>query len=144
MPLRPDVRHFYKTAAWKEARLRVLDRAGDRCESCKVPNGARIYRMRNCPGWWWSPFGDAHDESGVSVRNRPLIVEEARRVTIVLTVAHLDRIPGNDDEFNLRALCQSCHFAYDRAVNLVNARGTRTGRKDAARPIQWAAALEVA
>ena len=32
---------------------------------------------------------------------------------VVLTVAHLDHDPGNNDESNLAALCQACHNRYD-------------------------------
>jgi 5-methylcytosine-specific restriction endonuclease McrA len=33
---------------------------------------------------------------------------------VVLTVAHLDHDPGNNEFQNLRALCQRCHLAHDR------------------------------
>jgi 5-methylcytosine-specific restriction endonuclease McrA len=36
-----------------------------------------------------------------------------RRVRIVLTVAHLDHDPQNNDPANLMALCQYCHNRYD-------------------------------
>jgi len=39
---------------------------------------------------------------------------------VVLTVAHLDHDPGNNDEKNLAALCQACHNRHDgpkRAAN---------------------------
>ena len=32
---------------------------------------------------------------------------------IVLTIAHLDHTPENNDFDNLKALCQKCHLAYD-------------------------------
>ena len=32
---------------------------------------------------------------------------------VVLTVAHLDHSPANNDESNLAALCQKCHNSYD-------------------------------
>lgn len=32
---------------------------------------------------------------------------------VVLTVAHLDHDPRNNDYQNLRALCQKCHNTYD-------------------------------
>lgn len=34
---------------------------------------------------------------------------------VVLTVAHLDHIPENCADDNLRAACQRCHNRYDRA-----------------------------
>jgi hypothetical protein len=101
--------------------------------------------MRGWPGWWWTLYGEAHDPAGkLWAKYRPLLVAEARQVTIVLTIAHLDRIPGEDDENRLQALCQSCHLGYDRVVNLESAHVTRAIRKDRERPIQWPAALVVA
>lgn len=38
-------------------------------------------------------------------------------VTCVLTVAHLDHTPEHNDAANLRAMCQGCHLAYDRAYH---------------------------
>jgi len=32
---------------------------------------------------------------------------------VVLTIAHLDHTPENNDPSNLRALCQKCHNTYD-------------------------------
>lgn len=32
---------------------------------------------------------------------------------VVLTVAHLDHDPTNNDETNLKAMCQRCHNRYD-------------------------------
>src|SRR6185436_9680234 len=44
---------------------------------------------------------------------------------VVLTVAHLDRNPANNDETNLAALCQRCHLNHDRPVNLETMRRRR-------------------
>jgi len=37
---------------------------------------------------------------------------------VVLTVAHLDHNPSNNNRSNLRALCQRCHLAYDKELHL--------------------------
>lgn len=39
--------------------------------------------------------------------------EQLRIIRIVLTVAHLDHRPENNDPTNLKALCQRCHLRYD-------------------------------
>lgn len=44
---------------------------------------------------------------------------------VVLTVAHLDHNPQNNDEGNLRALCQRCHLTYDAKHHAKNASRTR-------------------
>ena len=37
---------------------------------------------------------------------------------VVLTIAHLDHDPGNNDAANLRAWCQRCHHEQSRRANL--------------------------
>lgn len=44
---------------------------------------------------------------------------------VVLTIAHLDHTPENNDPENLRALCQKCHLAYDHQHHRENAAETR-------------------
>lgn len=44
---------------------------------------------------------------------------------VVLTVAHLDHMPENNDDANLAALCQRCHLNYDRPHH-ISSRRTNT------------------
>lgn len=44
---------------------------------------------------------------------------------IVLTIAHLDHAPENNDPTNLRALCQRCHLAWDKEHHQQTAYRTR-------------------
>lgn len=44
---------------------------------------------------------------------------------VILTVAHLDHDPENNDFDNLKALCQKCHLSYDAKHHSENARLTR-------------------
>jgi len=44
---------------------------------------------------------------------------------IVITTAHLDRDPGNNEMNNLAALCQRCHLRYDHYQHI---RSRRYGR----------------
>src|SRR5580692_5977948 len=46
MPIRKELRHFYRTPEWKAAREACRERAGDRCEQCGGENGAIGYRRR--------------------------------------------------------------------------------------------------
>jgi hypothetical protein len=39
---------------------------------------------------------------------------------IVLSVAHLDQQPENNDPQNLKALCQKCHINHDRPFSKLN------------------------
>lgn len=117
MPIRAENRERYP-ADWPSISLRVRERAGHRCEHCKVRNGAWGYRENGRfhevgsqgfprgyqPAFWWGP---------------------RRIIKIVLTVAHLDHQPENCAPGNLRALCQQCHNRYDapmRAAGLAERR----------------------
>lgn len=50
--------------------------------------------------------------------NIPL-VDNLKPKRVVLTIAHLDQDTHNNDEANLKALCQQCHLAHDRPFNLL-------------------------
>ncbi len=97
---------------------RILYRAGNCCEKCRTPNGAKMYSVtlkiqdedgRYKPkAYWSSVMGDALRAARF---NRELISE----VKVVLTVAHLDHDEENwnvtDDR--LMAMCQHCHINND-------------------------------
>jgi hypothetical protein len=129
MPIRPSERARYPKD-WKAIRAAILERADNRCEctgqcrsacsvggrTCNVPNGKIIRRFVDEP-WVWVP------ESC-----RPLD-RLTGPIRIVLTIAHLDHTPENNDPSNLRAMCQRCHLAYDAKHHAQNARRTRFERK---------------
>jgi hypothetical protein len=107
-PIRPEERKRYPSD-WRAISMRIrYERAGNTCECtgqcgsehygrCHAPNGEFVYRHpRNPAGWTLS-----HPQG-------------AKRVRIVLTVAHLDHTPENCDDGNLLAMCQRCHLRYDR------------------------------
>jgi hypothetical protein len=115
----------YPANWFTEIRPRILERAGNACEFCGLPNGAAGYRVKyqDLDGWKYI--------KGVLVPNRELFIKNhylkgiliqmfkvsSKRVMIVLTIAHLDHDEENhavtDDR--LRALCQHCHLEYDIA-----------------------------
>lgn len=47
------------------------------------------------------------------VANGLCVYNGKRWYPVVLTIAHLDHDPTNNDPSNLRALCQRCHLKYD-------------------------------
>lgn len=65
-----------------------------------------------------------------AVNHQPHPVTQSK---VILTVAHLDHNPGNNDEANLAALCQRCHNRYDAPKRARNAHKTRLQKKRAAR-----------
>ena len=139
MPIRPEFRVFYG-ALWRTVtRPRILARANHRCEQCGVPNYAEVSRI---DGAWldvkatWSEgvLKLWRDGDGEPLSKRP--EGRRRKVRIVLTIAHLNHVAGDDRDENLRALCQWCHLSYDQLHHAE----TRAIRKDAARPLLNAAA----
>lgn len=40
MPVKPEYKTFYNSPLWKQTRLKVLARAGNKCEFCGIENGA--------------------------------------------------------------------------------------------------------
>lgn len=127
MPIRPELRKFYRGPAWKETRERILRRARNRCEGCRVPNRKKVFRNR---GMWrfTYPGGTWHRENGKSTTFQP---STDRTVTIVLCLAHLNHVAGDDRDDNLKALCQWCHLNHDKPHH----KQTRQTRKDASRPL---------
>lgn len=107
---------------WKsEIRPRIIERAGNKCEICGVPNGARILRgvydgleaFQDEDGSIYSTetgecIGDDYlgevDQSGKN-----------KVIKIVLTVAHLDHDPENwqVEDDRLKLLCQLHHLRLD-------------------------------
>jgi hypothetical protein len=136
MPIRPELRHLYSGTGWFTTRKRILARAKNSCEACGKPNG--IYAswfsrsIAGRPAMWWTLIGldDWRNNRGELEKplNPPRFPKTAR---VILTIAHLNHVPGDDRDENLMALCQWCHLNYDR----LHHRETRLARKDAARPI---------
>ena len=100
MPIKPENRHRYPSN-WKEIRERILKRANDCCEFCGVKN--HTYRYNPKTG------KDAY---------------------IVLTIAHLDHVPENCSDGNLRALCQKCHNGYDKDHRRLSRRSIKKDRAE--------------
>jgi hypothetical protein len=110
-PIRAENRDRYP-ADWQETRVRILRRALDvysfggvpRCE-CEGECGRGTHAGR-CP--------NVHGGEAYGTGSR-----------VVLTVAHLDHVPENCDDANLRAMCQGCHLHYDREHHAETAAATR-------------------
>lgn len=103
---------------WKEMRQQVLDRVGHCCEHCGVPNYAVGYRKED------GCFKVLHERSSYAkakATKRRMKKRPQKVITIVLTVAHLDHDEWNHEVHldRLAALCQKCHFAYDRQDNVL-------------------------
>lgn len=105
---------------WKQIRASILDRAGHKCEQCGVKNYALGVRVN----------GQFLDCTNDPMQLESFVcVDELKGIKIVLTIAHLDHNPQNNDPSNLKALCQKCHLTYDAALHSQNAAKTRALKK---------------
>lgn len=132
MPIKPENLARYPKN-WKEIRERILKRAGNCCEQCRVANGDVIVRGLDKDAGTFQRFeGDgevyAADDGRVLGRCRASEYCGNRWTKIVLTIAHLDHVPEHVEETNLKALCQRCHLAYDAEHHAETARQTRRER----------------
>lgn len=97
-------------ANWKdEIRPGVLKRANYKCEVCGVGQRWKGYR----------------DRVGDFVHCDEFMLKWAKKhntkiITIYLAVAHLDHDVENNEDSNLRAMCQQCHNRYDAEFRKVN------------------------
>lgn len=66
MPIRNELRHFYRGPAWKAAREACRDRAGDRCQHCGEQNRC----LKGFPKLVLVQCGAAH-LNGVAGDDRP-------------------------------------------------------------------------
>jgi len=130
MPIKPENKARYPKE-WPQIRAAILARAGNACEKCKAPNRTRI--ARGCGKDDATYMLESADvfcaDSGAHLgRCRHSDYELSRMVDVVLTIAHLDHVPENCAEDNLRAWCQRCHLRYDQHHHRANAQATRKAR----------------
>lgn len=99
-------------ADWKQRRERILLRAAHTCEHCTVSNYSITDRH---PDGSFSVLHVAADFSAARAWRKAT----QRGKIVVLTIAHLDHDEWNHEvqDDRLAALCQWCHFEYDRADN---------------------------
>jgi len=117
MPIKPENKKLYPDN-WKEIRERIRQRAGDKCEKCKVMNHFVI-----CRGKWHGEdvyqYDDgaihrASDGKHITYNYVGDLEEPTKFIVVVYTTAHLDHDPQNNEDENLAFLCQKCHNNYDR------------------------------
>ena len=118
---------------WKSViRPRILNRAGNRCEYCNVRNGEIIFRgtiYDDLTEVYQTANGNiysAHNSRLLHKENFTIPVEplygnpEQKAIRVVLTVSHQDHDITNNDDVNLKALCQKCHLRHDRVRHLIS------------------------
>ncbi|MDX2215469.1 MAG: hypothetical protein SFY66_19555 [Oculatellaceae cyanobacterium bins.114] len=101
---------------WDEIALKVKESADWKCQQCDRPCrrtgedlGDFIKQIQGCN----HSSLDWVNQTAVST-----ICEHPAR--FVLTVAHLDQDPSNNDPSNLKALCSGCHLKHDAPFRAAN------------------------
>jgi hypothetical protein len=131
MPIRKSQRHLYPKD-WPAIRERILLRAGNACEQCRVPNHAIICRGEGSDaGTYMMEDGEVRDEETGEYQYYARGSEyEGRVIAVVLTCAHFDHDPTNNHDGNLRAWCQLHHLRHDKEQHARNAAATRARKRD--------------
>ena len=114
---------------WDEISARLKEAVGHKCETCGAPEHEWVYRRLDNPLIWISALDDAGEAEWYW--NHEQYTDEP--VQVILTTAHLDQNPGNNDRSNLRVLCRGCHLRYDAPFHAVKARKTRLSKKHQAK-----------
>lgn len=133
MPIKVESRARYPKD-WPAISRAIRERAGNKCEQCRAPNGEVILRGsgKDANTYMLSGGGTFTADTGQYLGlSRGSEYCGRNFVKVILTVAHLDHQPENCEPDNLKALCQRCHNAYDRAHRAANATTTRRARKAA-------------
>ena len=106
-PIRPENRSRYPDD-WPFIREKILARSRD---GAREDTRSIVYPERcECTG-----MCGAHEHRCERRNHEPIpgtaFLDDSKPV--VLTIAHLDHTPENNDPENLRAMCQRCHLRYD-------------------------------
>jgi hypothetical protein len=99
MPIKPENRKRYPSN-WGHIRLRILERAGNKCELCGIPNHA----------FRWSEGGREYWTDDPLYAETLELVDGFKVTGIVLTVMHLNHTPEDCSDDNLRAACPEVPF----------------------------------
>lgn len=117
MPIRPELRPYYQTPEWLEARERAYQRADGHCERCGSMNGQSYLAL------------DSKGDLRIDELGNPKLSY------VQLGCAHLDHDPRNNSDANLAVLCRACHLRHDTPLHVMHARETRKLHKDSQRPL---------
>jgi hypothetical protein len=150
MPVRPELRHLYRTPEWRALRAEVFKRSRGRCEQCGKPagpvytytwqtsviaQGAPLARRRKIYHMVWMPVqgGLWTDQEGrkLAWTGRWPHAGLPRRIFAQLGAAHVDPAGEFFDPNNVRVWCDWCHLHHDQEQHHF----TRAGRRDRQRPI---------
>lgn len=132
-----------RSPEWLEIRRQVLARDGNACQTCRVQNRSTVMRGAGADSgtfmYWDRPVFSGTDmpfiDVGVYDENTGDQVDVKlegefnwpKTTLIVLTIAHLDHDPTNNDLSNLAALCQLHHNRHDAKHRAATRRMRKNG-----------------
>lgn len=120
---------------WPEITANLKKQVGQMCEQCGLENYRWIFRNKLKPECfvYCDSDGSIFEEDVEDNFYRNRTEYPSRPHQVILTTAHLDHNPANNDRSNLRVLCQRCHLVHDLPHHMANARKTRIRKKHAAK-----------
>lgn len=133
MPISKENQKLYPLD-WGIIRANILNRAGNRCETCGVRNHADIYRHADDKEvfiYHTDPDGILTRPDGTPIRESeiPDGFEVWRQPTrVVLTISHTNHDVTDNRPGNLKALCQLHHLRHDAKHHAQNAAKTRRAK----------------
>lgn len=110
---------------WRAISKRIRAQANQQCQECGVVNGA--FGARDKHDKW-------HDVADIDGLNSDVGYclfgdDYPKIIRIVLIVAHLDHNTWNNDDSNLKSLCQRCRLRLDGPRHKEHAKATRARKK---------------
>ena len=105
---------------WSSRAIKIKEEAAWCCQDCgkpcRKPGEAVTAFEKRLDSRWLSDLVSFISELG------QVEVALYRPKRFLLTVAHLDQDPGNNEPANLKALCAPCHLRHDRRFQAFNRR----------------------
>lgn len=124
---------------WRQTRKRILERAGNKCEQCDIPNHSYGFRFtvdetdphtgRQYKAGDFYLLGTDYKDS---LNQDRMIAESAgyKIIEIVCTVAHLiEDGPIDCSDLDLKLLCQRCHNRLDARMRARHRKSKWFGQK---------------
>jgi hypothetical protein len=127
MPIKRENKDRYPADWSTRIRPAILERTGNRCEECGVENYSVGWRRTD--GSFVLATVQPSSEDARRWIETHQIAHPPKLIIIILTIAHLDHTPENNDPANLRAWCQRCHNRYDQRHRQANAAKTRRAKQ---------------
>ena len=102
-----------------EIRPRIMKRANNTCEfyGCNFRHLEEVWAVKRNgkTQGWFRDFNEADKQPKSFEMKKGKVIDNPKKVKVILTIAHLDHDETNQDvkDERLKAACQLCHLRYD-------------------------------